>query len=428
MIQLDRLMKDIDEMAKIGALPDGGNTRGAMSPEDLEGRRYLISAMERAGLTTRVDPAGNIFGRREADLPADLPADQSDELPGVEKGAAILLCSHIDTVPAGGPFDGVLGVFGAIECIRTLQERGTRMHRPVEIVAFNDEEERFLGFLGSYAVTGQLSADDLVGVTDSAGVNVTEAMEAAGLDPSRIGEARRNRGSFVACLEVHIEQGPVLDLMKVPVGVVRGVKGDYRRRVTFQGRQDHAGAPKRGRRDAFMAFHWFSSRVITLLDIHGNDETTLTIGRLKVEPNIETIQPGYVEASIDLRSPDPDILRRLEREMYFIADEIESNHGVTVNVTPILTEEPVRFDDTIVETLKETARELGYPFHEMYSGAGHDAQVLAGFCPSGMIFVPSVDGRSHCPQEYTAPDDIEKGINLLYHTLVRLGGSPVQNH
>ncbi len=409
MVRIERLLRDIEEMGKIGALPGGGNSRPAMSSEDLAGREYLISAMEEAGMVTWTDPAGNVCGRREADSP----------VAGDER--AILLCSHIDTVPAGGRYDGVVGVFGALECVRSLNESGVQLNRPVEIVAFNDEEERFLGFLGSYAVTGRLSAEDIAGVTDHDGVGLVETMRAIGLHPDRVAGARRERGSIAACLEVHIEQGPVLDRMNIPVGVVRGVKGDYRRRITFRGRPDHAGAPKGGRRDAFMAFHWFISRIITLIDISGNDETTCTVGRLRVEPNVETIQPGLVEAAVDVRSPDGAFLRKVEREMRAVGTEIGEMHGVTFTIEPILTEDPVLFDDVVVNTLKDAARSLEYPFHEMFSGAGHDAQVLAAAFPTGMLFIPSVDGRSHCPEEYTEPGDIEKGIHVLYHAVMRLG-------
>jgi N-carbamoyl-L-amino-acid hydrolase len=422
MIDIERLMDDIEAMAAIGARPDGGVCREALSPADMEGRAYLQRRMEAAGLSVRVDAAGNIIGRREADTagagePGTVAAD-----PAVPSAAAVVLGSHIDTIERGGKYDGTVGVLGALECLRTLSDEGAGLARPVEVIAFTDEEERFLGFLGSYAFTGAIDAADLTGVRDRNGVELVDAMREVGLEPERIAEARRDPAEIHAFLELHIEQGPVLEREGASIGVVERVKGDYRWEITVEGRTDHAGAPLDGRLDAFMAMHEVVTAIIEYRNRLGDPETTVTIGRMDLRPNVETAQPGWVQFSIDIRSPRREVRVDADRVLRRILEEVEERTGQKLSRREILIEDPVPFDGRLLDAIRAAADDLGYTRRDMHSGAGHDAQILGKYVPSAMVFVPSVGGRSHCPEEHTSAEDIERGVNVLYGTLRALVG------
>ncbi len=398
-------MDDLAAINAIGRLEGGGNRRRALSPEDMEGRALLLDRMQAAGLETRVDAAGNVFGRLESDH-------------GTQP--AVLIGSHIDTIERGGRFDGVLGVFGALECLRTIGESGVARKKPIEVVAFTDEEERFMGFLGSYALVGSVGYDDIKDCVDHNGIRLDDAMQRAGLDPHRIADAAVDPADYCAFLEIHIEQGSVLEREGKIIGVVDGVKGNFRWGVTITGQTDHAGAPLTGRKDAFSAFHDVAARVIAFRNKHGDDDSTLTIGRVLMEPNIETAQPGRVEFSVDFRSPSVGFLRRADSTLSSVLQELTENGGYTVDRHPILVEDPVEFDRGIRSAIERSAEKRGYPWRAMPSGAGHDAQVVGRHIPSAMIFVPSVDGRSHCPEEFTRTPDIEAGVNVLLDTALSL--------
>lgn len=410
MISIDRLMDDVNAIARIGVLDDGAVCRRAFSPEDAQARRYLMERMEAAGLQVRVDAAGNIFGRHAAG------GDSPDQ-------AAVLVGSHIDTIERAGRYDGVLGVLGALECVRALDESKQAVGRPVEIVAFTDEEERFLGFLGSYAFTGRIGYEDIENVADHDGTLLTGAMGGIGLDPARVRDAARDPAGTACFVELHIEQGPVLDQEGVSIGVVEGVKGNYRWGVTIEGQTDHAGAPHQGRRDAFMLMHRVVRAMQEYRERRGGDDGTLTVGRVVVEPNIETAQPGRVHFSVDFRSPDREFLIGADAELRRTLSDIAEETGRRVTRDPILVEDPVRFDETVLTAIRAAADDLGVGRRDMWSGAGHDAQIVGQHLPAGMIFVPSVGGRSHCPEEYTRPEDIERGVNVLYGTILRLAGT-----
>ncbi len=408
MIDIERLWSDIEAMASIGRRPEGGVSRGAFSPVEQEARGYLIERMRECGLAVVTDAAGNIFGRLDGE--------------GAGEGAAVIAGSHIDSVEGGGDYDGVLGVFGALECVRTLQDRKVPLRRPVEVAAFADEEERFYGFLGSYAFTGRLEYSDIAEVRDADGARLLDAMQALGLDPSVIADARRPAEEIHAFVELHIEQGPTLDREGLPIGVVDRVKGNYRFNVRVEGRSDHAGAPPEGRCDAFMLLHRLIARHLRRQAESGDPELSCTIGRVTVEPNIETVQPGVAECSVDLRSSVPEVLRNAQVELERAAEELAAEHGAAIRISSILREEPLQFDAAVVAAIDTAAGELGYARRFIASGAGHDAQVIGRYAPAAMIFVPSVGGRSHCPEELTGREDIERGVNVLYRTLVALAG------
>ncbi len=408
MIDIKRLWSDIEAVAAIGRRPEGGVSRGAFSPQEQQARTYLVERMRECGLEVVTDAAGNIFGRLDGE--------------GVGEGAAVIAGSHIDSVEGGGDYDGVLGVFGALECLRTLRDRKARLRRPVEVAAFADEEERFYGFLGSYAFTGRLGYSEIAEVTDADGVRLVDAMQALGLDASAIAGARRPAEEIHAFVELHIEQGPILDREGLSIGVVDRVKGNYRFNLRVEGRSDHAGAPPEGRCDAFMLLHRLIARQLSRQAESGDPELSCTIGRVAVEPNIETVQPGVAECSFDLRSSVPEVLRDAQAELERAAEELAEEHGAAIRISSILREEPLQFDAAVVAAIDAAAGELGYARRFIASGAGHDAQVIGRYVPAAMIFVSSVDGRSHCPEELTRREDIERGVNVLYRTLVALAG------
>lgn len=414
-ININRLMNDIENMANIGKLPNGGICRRAMSVEDMQGRAYLIRQMEDAGLTVKVDAAGNIIGRKD---PHITKLSQTDIWGN--KMPALLMGSHIDTMEYAGKYDGVLGVFSALECIRTLNESGYEVAKPIEIIAFNDEEERFLGFLGSYAFTGVISYDDIKNLVDRDGVMLVDVMRDMGLDPIKIGEAKRDPKSVVGYLELHIEQGPLLEQLNVPIGVVKLVKGDYRWNVTVKGQTNHAGFPWEGRKDAFMASLKIAKAMADYRDQLGSPEDTLTIGRIDVNPNVETVQPGLVNFSIDFRSPNKAFLLAAAKKLQDTVHHVIKETGQDIVFTPILVVDPVVFDFWMQGLISDAAQRLGYRWCYIPSGAGHDAQIIGQHFPSAMIFVPSIGGRSHCPDEYSRKDDIENATSVLYEVMMRL--------
>ena len=404
MIDIERLWTDIEAIASIGHRPEGGVSRGAFSQQEQQARSYLIERMRECGLKIVTDAAGNIFGRLEGE------------------GAAVIAGSHIDSVEGGGDYDGVLGVFGALECLRTLRDRKVRLRRPVEVAAFADEEERFYGFLGSYAFTGRLGYSEIAEATDADGVRLVDTMQSFGLDASAIAHAQRPAEEIHAFVELHVEQGPILDREGLSIGVVDRVKGNYRFNVRVEGRSDHAGAPPEGRRDAFMLLHAVIANHLQWQSERGDPELSCTVGRIAVEPNIETVQPGGAECSFDLRSSDPEVLRCAQVELERVSLELAEQHRAAIQISSILREEPLHFDAAVVGAIDAAAGKLGYARRFIASGAGHDGQVIGRYAPSAMIFVPSVEGRSHCPEEFTRRDDIERGVNVLYHTLLSLGG------
>lgn len=412
MINIDRLMAHLESIARIGRLEDGGIRRRALSDEDLHARSYLSSSMERAGLSVRTDQAGNVIGRREPDGAG-----------ATDREAAVLMGSHIDTIERAGMYDGVTGVFAAIECVRTLGESGKSVARPIEVVAFNDEEERFFGFLGSYAFSGELDYQRVADVVDVNGASLMDQFAKIGLDARSLGAARRDPATVAGFLELHIEQGPILDREGYSVGVVEQVKGNYRWEIAIRGQTDHAGAPWEGRKDAFMAMNQITNTMLEYRHNKGDSDSTVTIGRVMVQPNIETAQPGDVVFSVDFRSPNKDFLTGADEELSRVITECMAEAGQRVSRRPLIIEDPVDFDRSIIGIMQRSAERLGYKWRRMYSGAGHDAQVIGRRYPAGMIFVPSVGGRSHCPEEYTSPEDIEKGANVLYETMLEMASA-----
>jgi N-carbamoyl-L-amino-acid hydrolase len=405
-IDLERLRQDVEALAAIGHDPSGGITRPAWSPAHEDARAWLVGRLGDAGLAPRVDPAGNILGRLGAETPAP----------------AVMTGSHIDTVPRGGPLDGALGVLAGLECLRTLAAARVRLARALEVAAFSDEEGRFYGLFGSRALTGSLDPVLAERLTDPAGLALPEAMRRAGFDLARAPEARRDPRGIAAYVELHIEQGPWLEAGEVPIGVVEGIVGIRRFRLTFVGQPDHAGTtPMDLRRDAFFTAAEYATKSRELV-VRDQGRAVTTVGVVDVRPGVPNIVPERAALLQELRDPDPIVLDRLASRMLQTARRVARARGLVLEVEHLMRAEPVRMSPRIQTLIEAAAEGLGLTTRRMPSGAGHDAQILAAVTDAGMIFVPSQGGRSHRPDEWTDWPAIERGANVLLHTLLRLAG------
>ncbi len=398
------LWESLGRLAEVGATPGGGVTRLALSDEDRAGRDLVRGWMEAAGLRVRVDDFGNMVGRRD----------------GAEEGPAVLLGSHCDSVRRGGRFDGALGVLGALEVVRALNDHGVTTRRPLEVVNWTNEEGvRFEpAMMCSGAVSGRFAKDYVYGRTDRDGRRFADELRRIGY----LGREADRPAPPAAYLELHVEQGPVLEAAGLPVGVVEGIVGITWLEATVEGRADHAGpSPMRLRRDALAAAARLVSGVEELA--HRLTDAVATVGRLAVEPNVINTIPGKVVMSVDLRHPSPEGLETLVAGLEKLVWEVEARTKVHIALDRFWTSEPTSFDPGTLDAVRAACEGLGLPFGRLWSGAGHDAKYLQDVCPSAMIFVRSAGGLSHCEEEYSTPEDVEAGANVLLHAAVRLAGT-----
>jgi allantoate deiminase len=400
-----RLCRRISELAEIGKHEEGGVARLSFTPEERAAKDLVASYMQEAGLAVREDAAGNLFGRRE----------------GRDSGApAILVGSHVDSVRNGGDFDGPLGVLGGIEVLQTMDEGNVQTERPVEVAAFTDEEgARFsLGMIGSRALTGALSQEDLRH-EDREGVSIAEAMREAGLDPAAVGEAARSSDSLAAYLELHIEQGKVLEGEDLPVGVVTGIAGPVWLRLILSGEAGHAGTtPMGARRDALAA----AAEVVGIIEEEASaaGSTVGTVGQIGARPGGINIIPGRVDLSLDLRDIDEAVRDRVEGRIRARAEEACGRRGIGLEFEELQRLPPAPCSEGIRATIAAACEREGIRPFSLPSGAGHDGMHVAGLCPMGMIFVRSRDGISHNPKEWSSREDCEAGCNVLYLTVLDL--------
>ena len=392
-----RIIERLQALSKFGANPQGGVSRVAYSEADLKGRAYAISLMKEAGLAVRIDAAGNIVGSREGSDPALKP---------------LMLGSHIDSVPMGGNYDGDVGSLGAIEVAQVLNERGIRLRHPLEVCIFQNEEG---GTIGSQALGEGLSEAQL-GLVSQSGKTIRDGIRLLGGDPERIASARRERGSIAGYFELHIEQGGKLERAKVQIGVVEGIVGILHSEVTVEGFANHAGAtPMDQRHDALLSaarFIEMVNRVVTSVP----GAQVGTVGWVKAEPGAYNVIPGKATLGLEVRDLSEEkftgLFHRIQDEAQTLGNlnQTRFHFGDPVVVHPSLT------DPTMRRLIDETARSFGFSTMSMPSGAGHDAQEIARVAPVGMIFIPSIGGISHAPKEYSRPEDIENGANVLLQT------------
>ncbi len=333
-----------------------------------------------------------------------------------------MIGSHFDSVRNGGNFDGQAGVVAALEILRCLEENNIRTAHPIEMIAMIEEEGgRFKsGVLASRAMALGLTLDELERHKDEDGISIAEAMTSFGFDPSRIAEARRNPGEVRAFLELHIEQGPLLEKEGVDLGIVSSIVGTDLRRVTVKGRPDLAGTtPMDLRLDALKTAAAVINQ-IPALAIEQGKGSVATVGTLSVRPGAPNIVPGEVEFTVDTRSLDASCINLMKKRITDSLEKITRDDGTTFQMDQLLKVDPVAMDEEIRQELQHQAEVLGFSWRTISSGAGHDAMVMAPVFPTAMVFVPSKGGRSHCPEEWTDYEDLQKGIELLYHTVISL--------
>lgn len=396
-----RLNEHLSALAEFGKNPQGGVSRLAYSEADLRAREYVMGLMRAAKLNVSVDAAGNLVGRRTG---SDLG------LPPLSMG------SHIDSVPNGGNYDGDVGSLGAIEVSQILAENDITLRHPLEILIFQNEEG---GLIGSSALGRGLTDKDL-NIVSGSGKTVREGIKFIGGDPATVVGAHRRRGDIAAYLELHIEQGGVLDLDKIDIGMVEGVVGNSRWDIKVEGFANHAGTtPMNQRRDALLAAAKFIdavNRVVTSLP----GRQVGTVGRIEALPGAYNVIPGEVMLGLDLRDLDAGKIELLYRKIVAEAQQIAQATSTTFQFKEVTVDVPAPTDQRIRQIIGDSAKELGLTTKLMPSGATQDAQNMARLAPMGMIFVPSIGGISHSPREYSRPEDITNGANVLLLTLLKL--------
>ena len=401
-----RLQVLIDGLNQFNATPDKGTTRLTYSPEFRQASDYLRGQMEAAGLTVREDAVGNLIGRLEGRQP-DL--------------APVLIGSHFDSVPNGGKFDGQAGVIAGIEIAFQLKERGLTPERPVEFIAMIEEEgTRFGGgLLASRIMTGKVDMAALLDYADDDGILFRDAMQDYGLEPSKAHEAVRQAGSVHAFLELHIEQGPVLEASGDDIAIVDRIVGLGQLKVTFHGQAGHAGTtPMNARRDALVGAVTALAQLPDLARTIGED-AVLTVGKMEVHPGGANVIPDRVIFTADIRAPKENVVRALMDQARDVIERAGGN-DLSIDVEQQIFISPVPLSAQMHERLQFYANKLGLKSRTMVSGAGHDAMVMADFAPTGLVFVPSRHGISHAPEEWTDYDQLAKGVDVLFLTLCDL--------
>jgi N-carbamoyl-L-amino-acid hydrolase len=393
----ERVNAHIRGLAEFGMNPQGGVSRVAYSDADKQGREYVLGLMKDARLDVTIDAAGNIIGRRAGSVPKLPP---------------LLIGSHIDTVPEGGNYDGVVGSMGAIEVAQTLAENNITLRHPLEVVIFQNEEG---GLIGSRALSGALTEKELDLVSRS-GKTIREGIKFIGGDPTKLKEVRRER--IGAYLELHIEQGNTLDTEKINIGVVEGIVGINWWDVTIEGFANHAGTTAmNNRQDALLAAAKFIqavNRIVT--SVPGRQVGT--VGRINALPGAPNVIPGKVVLSLELRDLDAAKIKLLYDKIYAETQQIAKDSNTKFDFQEINVNTPAPTNQFMRSHITEAARRLGLTTKLMPSGAGHDAQDMAKLGSVGMIFIPSVGGISHSPREFSHPADITNGANVLLHAVL----------
>ncbi len=403
-INAERLMSRLEALAEIGDTGDGGCCRLALTDADRAGRDLVVSWMSDLGMSVSIDVVGNVV--------ATYPGE-ADESP-------VMCGSHIDTVRTGGRYDGNLGVLAGLEIVETLSTAGVTLRRPVSVAFFTDEEgSRFPpDMLGSLTFVGGMAVEDALDAVDVDGVRLGDELMRIGY----MGQAPCPAPAPFAFVELHIEQGPVLEHEGVTIGAVTGVQGISWTEVTVTGQANHAGTtPMPHRRDACYTAAEVAIRVRRIAEEMGGSQVA-TVGSLRVYPDLVNVVPGRARLTVDLRNTIESELRRAEEMLSGYLDRLTEEEGVQLEASSMARFEPIYFDDRLVDLVESTARRLGHSVKRLPSGAGHDAGMLSSVCPTAMVFVPSVNGLSHNPGEFTHPSDLAAGADVLLQVVVDLAG------
>ncbi|MCY7281963.1 MAG: Zn-dependent hydrolase [Cyanobacteria bacterium CAN_BIN43] len=389
----DRLNASITRLAKIGRLPNGNICRLAFTPEDLQARYLVQQWMVEAGMAVRTDAAGNLIGTYA----------------GRKIGAASLATgSHIDTVPSGGEYDGTLGVLAGIEVVRVLRENNIHLNHPVEVIVFTDEES---SMIGCQAMAGMAKPKDN---------SMAERLERIGGNWDEISTAKRTRENVAAFIELHVEQGAVLERSQKQIGIVQGVVGMLRQAISITGQANHAGTtPMDGRQDALVA----AAQIILFVQsiaLKMPSQPVATVGFLTVAPNAVNIVPGQVELTVDMRDLSQACLDQMKELLDQELKAIATHTNTQITISPILVVEPTPAADSVQKIIEQTCQQFALSYCHLPSRAGHDALEIGRFTDMGMIFVPSEAGVSHSGEEYTSPEQCVHGANVLLNTLLQL--------
>ena len=401
-VDAGRLVGRLRELGQVGAIEGGGCARLALTDADREGRDLVTMWMRDAGLDVTVDAIGNVVGTR----------------PGREGGPPVLCGSHVDTVATGGIYDGNLGVLSGLEVVETLNDAGVVTRRPIAVAFFTDEE-------------GSRFAPDMLGsLVYAGGLGVEAAHDIIAIDGARLGDELERIGYLGsspcpglaphAYVELHIEQGPVLDRAGEVIGAVTGIQGISWQELVISGQANHAGTtPMAYRHDAGFVAASVATFVRQMVSEIGPPQVG-TVGRLVLHPDLVNVVAAKATMTVDLRNTDEVVLQGAEKRLADYVAEVAATEGVEVGHRRLARFEPVEFDPRVISLVEQTAASFGFTARRLPAGAGHDAQMLARMCPAGMIFVPSVGGVSHNPGEYTRPEHIAAGANILLQVLLRL--------
>ena len=401
--------KNLRRLNEFNSTPEFGTTRVLFTETELAGREFVKGIMKDNGLEVTEDAAGNIFGKLAGTDPSLAP---------------VWTGSHIDTVLNGGMFDGMAGVIGGIEALRIIKESGIRPKRDVYVIVYTSEEPTRFGLscLGSRIMSGDMSLEDTKGVFDKEGKSLYQVLESLGYDFSEFSSIRREKGDVFAAVEMHIEQGPHLEKDGRQIGIVKGICAPSNYDITVTGVQSHAGGTSMAdRHDAFMAACEISLVLEKLArENTASEYTTATVGKIRTVPGSVNVIPGVCKFSVDIRDIDYDSKKILMENLVSCFPEIEKERGVKIDVKTYNCDIPVRCEKSITDIIEKYSEELGYPYEYLISGPYHDSLFVGRFAPVAMIFVPSRNGISHSPDEWTDFEDIAAGTDILAHTLAEL--------
>lgn len=403
-INIERLKDTVRELSKIGYNDeDHGVYRWGFTDADMQARRWLLDEVKKEGFDAYMDGAGNVFFG----------------IGDYQNNAAVLTGSHLDTVPAGGIFDGALGVLSGLEVLRTITENTIKLSHPVWVVATAEEEGRFGGMMGSQAIAGVVTMDWLMSAHDADNVYLKDAMAAHGLDVMNVLDAAWPPERLKAFYELHIEQGPVLFKEEISIGAVEGISGVFKWIVHLKGKADHAGtAPMNMRSDAFMGLADFAHEIERIIAEDGTDKTRITVGKVDLKPGSPHTVPGEAVFTIVGRDMSNDVMKALADSCRKALSAIARKHRLMFEYEQVSWLEPQACSERLTQIIENKAKQRKLSCLKMPSGAGHDTQFLAQITEAGLIFIPSVNGISHAPDEWSHWHDVEAGTNVLLDCII----------
>lgn len=404
----ENIQKMLEKLSTFNSSPEYGTTRVLFTEPELQAREYIKSEMSNVGLKVREDAIGNIFATLEG---------ENKELPVVWTG------SHIDTVLNAGNFDGMAGVVAGIEALRLIKEAKLKTKRNIEVLVYTSEEPTRFGLccLGSRAMAGKLSLEEAKNLKDENGKSLTEVLEGLGHNLSEFDKIPVKKGDIHAAVELHIEQSGVLENLEKTIGIVKGISGPSAFNVTIKGKQSHAGGtPMLLRKDVIPACGEIIVEIEKISKESASEDTVATVGKIDILPNATNVISGEVTFSIDIRDIDDKVKQECIKKIFEFIRKVEKKRDLKIEIQTINDDVATLSDTKILETLNEVCKEHSIDSHQMISGAYHDSMMVGKFAPMAMIFVPSKDGISHSPDEWTEYEDIAKGTNVLANTLLKL--------